>query len=308
MHVEGEPVLGGVAPVHDRRRWSSSTSSGSASARNPTCPRLTPSSGVARLAGELGGAQDRAVAAEDQASSQPRAGVGVGGRRPRSRRRSRRGRVPSSAASAAEQPDQQPVRRSATGRTRGPRRGRPRGRCARPAGRAARRRRLRHSRVHLLTRRPRSGAVRATSARTSSASIVGRAPAQPQEELDVARRARQRAGGDRRGPPAAPRRPRRRPRATASARSSGSRTTPPLPTRSWPTSNCGLTISTRSPSARVTADQRRRGPASSEMKDRSPTTRSTGPPIGSRGRAPGRWCGRGPRPASSCCSRQASWP
>ena len=42
-----------------------SRSSRSASARKPTWPRLTPSSGHARAAGELGAAQDGAVAAED---------------------------------------------------------------------------------------------------------------------------------------------------------------------------------------------------------------------------------------------------
>ena len=43
---------------------------------------------------------------------------------------------------------------------------------------------------------------------------------------------------------------------TASARSAGSRTTPPAPTRSRPTSNCGLTIGSRSPSGRAGGQRR----------------------------------------------------
>ena len=48
---------------------------------------------------------------------------------------------------------------------------------------------------------------------------------------------------------------------TASARSSGSRTTPPRPTRPLPTSNCGFTISTRSPSSARSRRAARRAPA-----------------------------------------------
>src|SRR5690625_581750 len=68
---------------------------------------------------------------------------------------------------------------------------------------------------------------------------------------------------------------------TASSRSAGSRTTPPLPTRSRPTSNWGLIIGSRSPPGRA---QRARAGRTSlrEMNDRSPTTRSTSPPM-SRG-------------------------
>ena len=79
---------------------------------------------------------------------------------------------------------------------------------------------------------------------------------QPEEELDVARRARAAGWWS---PPARPSRgvrPRPLPRSTASARRSRSRTTPPLPTRSLPTSNCGLTISARSPSGASHRDQR----------------------------------------------------
>ncbi len=67
---------------------------------------------------------------------------------------------------------------------------------------------------------------------------------------------------------------------TASARSCGSDTTPPAPTRSLPTSNCGFTMGTisASPDAHeVSAGST----VASEMNDRSATTRSTGPPIAS---------------------------
>ena len=77
--------------------------------------------------------------------------------------------------------------------------------------------------------------------------------AQPQEEFHVARRAGQRAAARRRRPASRARRPRRRRATTASARSAGSRTTPPAPSRSRPTSNCGLTIGSRSPSGAVQA-------------------------------------------------------
>ena len=85
---------------------------------------------------------------------------------------------------------------------------------------------------------------------------------------------------------ATPATPRPRPAATAatsstaSARNAGSRTTPPAPTRSLPTSNCGLTISARSPSGAVQAASA--GSTSrSEMKDRSATVSATAPPMAS---------------------------
>src|SRR5215468_10263996 len=61
--------------------------------------------------------------------------------------------------------------------------------------------------------------------------------------------------------------------ATASRRSSGSRTTPPLPTRSLPTSNCGLTSRTKSASGlaqAISAGSTR----PREMNERSAVTRS----------------------------------
>ena len=100
-----------------------------------------------------------------------------------------------------------------------------------------------------------------------------RALGQPHERLQVARRPRQPGGGEAQHgraqrPPA-----RRRRHATASRRSAGSRTTPPLPTRSRPTSNCGLTIarqSKRSAAQASTAGRTLR----SEMNETSTTIRS----------------------------------
>src|SRR5690606_7480764 len=65
---------------------------------------------------------------------------------------------------------------------------------------------------------------------------------------------------------------------TASARWAGSRTTPPAPTRPRPTSNCGLTSSSRSPSGAVQA-ARAGSTSRREMNDRSATVRSTWPPM-----------------------------
>ena len=244
------------------------------------------------------------------ASSQSRAGVGlvVGRARGRVERRS----SPRSAASSAQQPDHDAVARSApctnaraTSRA-----------SSRPVWASSSTRRgtrgLRglaaRSRVHLLTRHPR----RPARPHTAGGCRRRRSSAGPRrshrKNSTLPDGPGQRAGRHRPGAPAARGRGRRPPSATASARSAGSRTTPPLPTRSLPTSNCGLTISTRSPSARRHADQRRRAPARGEMNDRSPTTRSTGPPISLGGRARGRWCGRAPRTRSSCRSGQASCP
>ena len=61
----------------------------------------------------------------------------------------------------------------------------------------------------------------------------------------------------RRAPPARARRRRARHRATASTHSAGQRTTPPEPSRSRPTSNCGFTISSRSASGRGDVGERR---------------------------------------------------
>ncbi len=106
----------------------------------------------------------------------------------------------------------------------------------------------------------------------------GGAGAQPQKVLHVPGRPGQRAGGDARAPPARARRPVPATFRTLSARSWVLRTTPPLPSRSLPTSNCGLTISTKSASGaaqRTSAGSTR----PSGMNDRSPTTRSTGPAV-----------------------------
>ena len=66
----------------------------------------------------------------------------------------------------------------------------------------------------------------------------------------------------------------------APALACGSRTTPPRPTCSRPTSNCGFTSTTRSPSG-STHPSRAGNTSRSEMKDRSATTSSTRPPMSS---------------------------
>ena len=162
--------------------------------------------------------------------------------------------------------------------------------------------------VHLLIRHPPGPAERRTSrASTASASRGGAL-------RDAAR------GRTRRCPPApaagwsADRRA-PQPRRSAAAATvvhglgpqAGSRTTPPLPSRSLPTSNCGLTISTRSPSGRGHAEQGvehqpqgDEGQVADDQVDR--------PADQLRRRARGRWSGRGRAPGGRCRSDQASWP
>ncbi|GAB3982426.1 hypothetical protein GCM10027615_65150 [Plantactinospora veratri] len=93
---------------------------------------------------------------------------------------------------------------------------------------------------------------------------------------------------------------------TASTRNRGSRTTPPLPTRSFPTSNCGFTINTRSPSVAVQPDSAG-STRRSEMNDRSATVRVTVPPMvsGVRVRT---FVRSNTRTRSSVRIAQASWP
>ena len=92
--VEREPLLDVVARARRWRRRPSSTSSGSASARKPTWPRLTPSTGV-RSPRQLGPAQERAVAAEhhDELAAGGRplspSTISIAGRTPTPRRRGR---------------------------------------------------------------------------------------------------------------------------------------------------------------------------------------------------------------------------
>ena len=97
---------------------------------------------------------------------------------------------------------------------------------------------------------------------------------QQREELPIAGRAGQPAGDD----PVANQPCSRAASSTcriASRCRSGSRTTPPRPSRSRPTSNCGLIINSMTPSLRTTELN---GPTSmlKEMNDTSATTRSTG--------------------------------
>ena len=251
--------------------------------------------------GELGGAQDGAVAADDQ--------------RPARSRRSRAsapvistpvaGRVELEVAGLLRPSSRttMPLAVSALPKARATSRA-----SSRPVWATSRTRRSRRargwSRVHLLTRDPRR-----VGARDGAVDVVvrdGRRPRRSQRKnstlpdgpgsgLVATLRAPQ---PFRAAAAATPR--------TASARCSGSRTTPPLPTRSLPTSNCGLTISARSPSGATTPSSAS-STSASEMKDRSPTTTSTGPPISSgvSSRTFVRSC---TTTRSSCRRRQASWP
>ena len=150
-----------------------------------------------------------------------------------------------------------------------------------PACRADGRAAVGHVDPRLSDRHPRSAGrpARRCGCRPRSTS-AGPAP-QPQEELDVARRPRQRAARHRPGAPAPGAAAASATAATASARSSGSRTTPPLPTpvlahlelRLHHQGQVAVLGASRAISASSTS--------ASEMNDRSPTTRSTGPPISS---------------------------
>ena len=252
-----------------------STSSCSASARKPTCPRLTPSSGVPLS--RVSSAARRIVPSPPNttAISQPADGLGLRlddlqtrqvrgrGRPPRPRAA---GRASPCAASARQNWPRDVARVLA-------------GRCGRSTKTAASAVVGAWSRVHLLTRHPQG---RGTAYLRGDLVGVRRAPAPRRSQRKYSTLPDGPGSGlvvTARAPQPAPRRP-PRPPVTAAARRSRSRTTPPLPTLSLPTSNCGLTISARSPSARVTPSS-----ASStsprEMNDRSPTTRSTGPPTSS---------------------------
>ena len=188
----------------------SSRSSDSAAARKPTRPRLTPSSGTPAVAGQLGRAQDRAVAAEHEHE------LGAGGRRAVDRQ-TRTPVSPTSSASSASTRTSTPASCSRRTTRRAASASR-RGRCGRRAGRSGHRR---HPVTTVPPRPPAGGRPRPAAARR----------AQPQEELDVAARAGQRARDDAAHPeperprpaprpraprrPAAPGRARRRPTAAA---------------------------------------------------------------------------------------------
>ena len=193
-------------------------------------------------AGELGGPQEGAVAAEDEHQLGAVRGAVV-------RRRPRPGRRPQAAASSASIRTSKPGVAQLLGRV-GP-----------PVARSGRATVCATSRTDLIAPPACHGSSIASSAICDRRRRATRVLAQPHEEFHVARRARQRAAHHAavRQPELgrAPR-PRRRPRRPAGA---GSRTTPPLPSRSRPTSNCGLTIGTRSPSGRRCRRPARAAPA-----------------------------------------------
>ena len=287
--VDGQPVLGGVATRRRSRRWWRRTSSYSASARNPTCPRFTPEQRRTAVVGELRGAQDRAVAADHDHQLAVRARVVAVRELPEP------GIVvePEGGGLVGQQPDLDVVPGQRVHQLAAPRRG-PR---ARPgcASRSTRRWSVtvftfssgapggtgRHHSLDL-------GRPDRCSDRGAATGRTRRCPTVPGSGLTVTARAPQ-------------------PRAaaasatiaTASARSAGSRTTPPLPTRLRPTSNCGFTISTRSPSVGRDADQRvehQRERDEGEVADDQVHRTADR----SRGRARGCSFGRGPATRSSC--------
>ena len=232
-----------------------SISDDSASARKPTWPRLTPSSGMSDGDHPLRAAQDGAVAAEhdhqlDAVGRRHRLGqrgdrVGAAGSRwrpgprPAAPRRCPAAPRPSISRVAAATAAGRPMWVS-TATRRGDRVGR--------SGAGSRRRSVTW---HSIGSAPVGGRERSTVRRArpgSSSSRPGAARRQQHEELPVAGRPRAAGWRPPPGPPAgsaALRPPRRRPRRGA-ARARGPR--PPLPSRSRPTSNWGLTISSSDPS------------------------------------------------------------
>ena len=94
---------------------------------------------------------------------------------------------------------------------------------------------------------------------------------------------------------------------TASARSAGSRTTPPAPTRSLPTSNCGFTIGARSPSGAGAGGQR--GQHQPQRDERQVGDGQLDRPADQlRASACARWCAPARSTRSSVRSGQASCP
>ena len=222
----------------------SSTASGSASARKPTWPRLTPEQRPPVGAGQLRGAQQGAVAAEHQhdlgALAQP------------GRPSTTRGATP---AAVVDRPATARTRRSSIAHRDRRRAVSRRGRRLRPASsdssappgvqddqHLARHRRVRAPRAAVQlhcspdvvrVRRRRRGATTGRTPRCQPARATGSPP--------------------RRAAPARGRAPPRRPRERGPAAAPGRGPRRPRPSRSRPTSNCGLTIGSRSPSGRVHA-------------------------------------------------------
>ena len=126
--------------------------------------------------------------------------------------------------------------------------------ATRPASHAHRLERRRH----VVARRPR----RAPSASQANVSRLPAGPGSPLGAKPITR--------------AAERPPHAATAATASRRSAGSRTTPPLPTRSRPTSNCGLTIARQSNSRRRRSASTAGSTFVSEMNETSITIREGG--------------------------------
>ena len=266
-------VVAGDDPVDRRRRGRPR----SASARKPTWPRLTPSSGVPAGAGQLGGAQQRAVAAEHDHQL-----AAVGGLPSSAVDDARRPSRPQVGGLVGEHPDAD-AGRARTAR----RRARDRRQRLRPAGV-----RRRAGRV-----RPRS-ASRGPSATARVEQPPGPAAARPARSHRKYSTLPAGPGSGLAVTPATPspsaRAPPRRPPRTASARSAGlahdaAGAEPLLP-------DLELRLDHQHQVGVRRRRQRTRAGSTSrsEMNDRSATTRSTGVADRCRGSGRGRWCGRGP--------------
>ncbi len=273
----------------------SSSASDSAAARKPTRPRLTPSSGTDA---------SRASSAERRIDPSPpsTSTTSVPAAASRSNATTRTPVSPMSVASSARTRTSTPAscRRRTTRRAASAVDGR-------PVWATSSTERVTGAASH----RPR-GAARAATADPRGRRAGGRprrAVARRRAAAGSTPRCRSdRAAGWRRRPPprARARRRRRRPARTASARRAGSRTTPPLGSRSRPTSNCGFTIGSRSAPGPA-QDTRAGSTRDSGMKDRSATTRSTGRPTCS-GPSVRTFVRSSTVTLGSVCSDQASWP
>ena len=270
------PARGRRPRSRPRRR-----SSRSASARKPTWPRLTPSSGTSRC--RASSAPRRIVPSPPSTttSSQPSAAV-----RRRRRARPRRRDEPASIAGLVGLG-------AAYGQASGQQLGwRPLGPGDAGVGsrpvcvdhQDAARRRSGHLAVPPRRRGPRSRSVQRWARRAAAAGSTRRCRSAPAAGWRR-RRARPSPSGAARRDPTDGLGPQRRV-ADHAARADPLR----------PTSNCGLTMSTRSAPSAATATSAG-STSASEMNDRSPTTRSGAArqQLGASGRA--RWCGRAPSPA-----------
>ena len=252
-HVDGHPLLDVVVardhPVDGRRKVVRLGLREEADVAEVDPEQRRPA-----RSGELGGSQQGAVTAEHDDQLAPLGSRGLGGDRRRPGQRQLVGLV-------GQHEHRDPGVARTAGRRRAPRAAPPAGRCGRRTARGV------ASVVTMVPPRQRVVPLpgRRVARRAGATGSTRRCPSDPAT-----------------GWPSPPTTPKpwsayaaSATSPTAAARRSGSRTTPPAPSRSRPTSNCGLTISTRSASG---VDERSSAGSTmrSEMKDRSATTSSAG--------------------------------